>query len=260
MVVTPLVLSSALLSPHLLVLPVQFIGAASVHLPPLPYRILAWLPRKRSYPTLRTMVGMRELQMTAVTVMPMATAMSPGKNHPPMPARPRRWASQIGSKSSEKLMTNTMPMSARKDHIKYQEPYSTTPKKRPTRIPLAARWQLEHHLNIPCIGYGPTSRCHLHHASCHPRQTRRLTYCLQLHERHHLLHPRRTVDHLRRQKRGQRERERRVHIPKAMKRRSITNSRLHLMPSVKKGAARNLRSQKWVSILSSLHVLGKDGQ
>jgi hypothetical protein len=56
--------------------------------------------------------------MTAV----MATAMTPEKNYPLMPTSPRHWASQIGSKSSEKLMTNTMPMSARKGHIKYQEP------------------------------------------------------------------------------------------------------------------------------------------
>jgi hypothetical protein len=82
------------------------------------------------------MVEMRVHQMTAVTAMVMA--MAPGKFYPPMPASLRRWASQIGSKSSEKLMTNTMPMGARKGHIKYQEPYPT-PKKRPMRIPLAAR-------------------------------------------------------------------------------------------------------------------------
>jgi hypothetical protein len=136
MVATPLVLPSKLLSLHLLVLSVQFIGAASVYRPPLPYRILAWLLRKRSYPTLRTMVRMRALPMTAVTAM--ATPTTPGKNHLPTPASPHHWASQIGSKSSEKLMTNTMPMSARKVHIKYGEPYPT-PKKRPMRIPLAAR-------------------------------------------------------------------------------------------------------------------------
>lgn len=131
---TPLVLPSKLFSLRHPVFPVQFIGAASVHPPLLPYRTLAWLQQKRSYPTLRTMVEMRALQMTALT----ATATALGKNYPPMPASPRHWASQIGSKSSEKLMTNTIPMSARKGHIKYQEPYPTS-KKRPMRIPLAAR-------------------------------------------------------------------------------------------------------------------------
>jgi len=90
-----------------------------------------------------------------------------------------------------------------------------------------------------CIGYGPTSRYHLHHASYHPRQTRRRSSCLEPHERRHLLHLRRMVNRLRCQKRGQRERERRVHIPKPMKRLPITISRPHPMPSIKKGSTRN---------------------
>jgi hypothetical protein len=136
-VLMPMIVTAPLVHPsklplHIHVLPVQFIGAASMHPRPLPCHILAWLLWKRSSPTLRTIVGLWALQMTT------ATATTWKKNHPPMRASPFLRASQIGSKSSEILMINMMWMSACKSHMKYQEP-CPTPKKRTRRTPLVAR-------------------------------------------------------------------------------------------------------------------------
>jgi hypothetical protein len=66
-----------------------------------------------------------------------AMATAPKKIHPPMRS-PFPWVSQIGSRSSEILMTVMMLMTACKGHMKYQE-LCPTPKKRRQRTPLAAR-------------------------------------------------------------------------------------------------------------------------